>query len=73
MCGSSKQSKPPPPPPIPPTLPEAPQASGRVTVNKGDGDERRRAAAGRGGTILTGPRGLTTSANTDNATTLLGA
>lgn len=69
MCGGGSTPK---PPPLPPVLPEAPQAAGRVEVTKNNDDERRR-RAGHAGTILTGPRGLTSdSSGTGQANTLLG-
>lgn len=69
MCMSGPKT--PAPPPIAPVLPEAPDASKQVTVAK-DGDEDRRKRAGQAGTILTGSRGLTESASTQNNTLLGG-
>lgn len=61
-------------PPLPAVAPEAPSTPGQETRQRGSSDRRRRAAAAgqsRGGTILTGSRGVQDGAVT-SAKTLLG-
>jgi hypothetical protein len=71
MCLSSTPSAPKPPPMLP-EAPTAPDANASMTGVDEDA-RRRRAAAGTGnGTILTGSRGVTSTANTSSKT-LLGA
>jgi len=70
MCGGGPST--PKPPAIAPVLPEAPQASGRVEVTKNSDDDRRR-RSGHAGTILTGPRGLTSDTGASQSKSLLGA
>lgn len=69
MCGGSPSA-----PTPPPQVPEAPQApAARTTEGRGADEQRRRAAAGKGGrsTILTSARGVQDGAATA-AKTLLG-
>jgi len=56
----------------PAKLPEAPVMPTALPGSLAGDDKRRRAAAGAGGTILTGPQGLTSSANTAQKTLLGG-
>ena len=71
MCGLGGGYDAPDVPPPPPVQPEAPDASKRETVSK-DADEQRRRAAGAGGTILTGARGLQPDSAAGGPKTLLG-
>ena len=71
MCGS--RPKTPKPAPIAPILPEAPDASKRQTIVKDDDGERRRRAGSQNGTVLTGNRGLTETADGNSSSrSLLG-
>ncbi len=75
MCfgGSPSPPSPPPPPPRLPTIRQPRLADEGVRKAQSDVEERNRRFAGlRGGTLITGPGGLSTTANTAKKT-LLGA
>ena len=75
MCFGGSPSTPAPPPPVPrlPTIRQPRLADEGVRKAQSDTERKNRQFAGlRGGTLVTGPQGLTTAANTAKKT-LLGA
>lgn len=71
MCGGAPSTPTPPPPPAaPPRQPRL--ADEGVRKAREDAKKRNRMAGARSQTLLTGPQGLTTTANTQKKT-LLGA
>lgn len=73
MCfgGSPSTPAPPPPPPRAPTIRQPRLADEGVRKAQTDVERRNRQFAGlRGGTLLTGPGGLTTTASTQKKTLL---
>ena len=69
MCTSSKAPSPPPPAPQAPT--PAPGTSGTIGESFQKAAQKRRGST-VGGTLLTGPQGLTTAATTQQKTLLGG-
>lgn len=75
LFGGVQQAPPPPPPPPPPAPPPAPPTQDQVSSGQASTRQRLQAAsetAGRGGTILTGPQGLTDEDEAQSQKTLLG-